>query len=243
MSVAGGMAVRRRVDWPLILGAKAPVPRVVVRSMRGKLAALLSAFDEILALDDTDAILRRAVELAQERIGLARAGIFLLDRAHNRMLGTWGSDLAGGIVDEHHIMYDLTATDLEAFRRAEQQGEHFTVFDNCPIVEHRERETRVVGRGWVACTPIRSARATIGMLFNDTGLSGAPVDEGKQAHAAILCSLLGTLLDPVRGHHVGKPIAWGSAGFPRASPSRGGSGTLPGSPKPRTASAWRDATV
>ena len=37
------------------------------------------------------------------------------------------------------------------------------------------------------------------MLFNDAGLSGAPVDETKQAHAAILCSLLATILDPVRG--------------------------------------------
>ena len=44
-----------------------------------------------------------------------------------------------------------------------------------------------------------SIHAPIGMLFNDTGLSGAPVDEVKQAHAAILCSLLGTILDPVRG--------------------------------------------
>ncbi len=84
------MAVRRRVDWPIILGPKVPVPTVVNSSVRGKLAELLSAFDEILALDDPDAILRRAVELAHERIGLQRAGIFLLDRAHGRMLGTWG---------------------------------------------------------------------------------------------------------------------------------------------------------
>jgi hypothetical protein len=49
----------------------------------------------------------------------------------------------------------------------------------------------VIGRGWVACTPDRSTRAPIGMLFNDTGVSGEPVDEAKQAHAAILCSLLG----------------------------------------------------
>ena len=96
-------------------------------------------------------------------------------------------------------MYDLSETDREAFRRAEEEGAHFTVFENCPIVEHHQGETRVAGRGWVACTPIRSTRAPIGMMFNDTGLSGEPVDEAKQAHAAILCSLLGTLLDPVRG--------------------------------------------
>ena len=43
------------------------------------------------------------------------------------------------------------------------------------------------------------------MLFNDAGVSGEPVDVGvKQAYAAILCSLLGTVLDPIRG-----PAAFG----------------------------------
>jgi len=187
------------VDWPIIMGAQIPVPKVVNQTVHGKLASLLSAFDEILPLDEPDAILRRAVELALERIGLRKVGIFLLDRQRNAMLGTWGTDLSGAIVDEHHIMYDVSDTDREAFRRAEEEGAHFTVFENCPIVEHHKGETRVVGRGWVACTPIRSTRAPIGMMFNDAALSGEPVDEAKQAHAAILCSLLGTILDPVRG--------------------------------------------
>src|SRR6185295_1025724 len=181
------------------MGAQIPVPKVVNQTVHGKLASLLSAFDEILPLDEPDAILRRAVELALERIGLRKVGIFLLDRQRNAMLGTWGTDIGGTIVDEHHIMYDVSDTDREAFRRAEEEGAHFTVFDNCPIVEHHQGETRVVGRGWVACTPIRSTRAPIGMMFNDAALSGEPVDEAKQAHAAILCSLLGTILDPVRG--------------------------------------------
>ncbi len=194
---------RRRVDWPVILGTAAPVPHVVKQAPHGTLAELLSAFDEIMALDDPDAILRRAVEIGQQRIGLDRVGIFLLDRQRNLMLGSWGTDLHGRIADEHHIMYDVGETDREVFRRSEQHGAHFTVFDNCPIVEHGAGETRVAGRGWVACTPIRSARAPIGILFNDSGLSGRPVDEVKQAHTAILCSLLGTLLDPVRGLIVG----------------------------------------
>jgi AraC-like DNA-binding protein len=96
-------------------------------------------------------------------------------------------------------MYDVSETDKEAFRRSEQEGAHFTVFENCPIVEHHQGETRIAGRGWVACTPIRSTRAAIGMMFNDASLTDAPADEAKQAHAAILCSLLGTMLDPVRG--------------------------------------------
>jgi AraC-like DNA-binding protein len=37
------------------------------------------------------------------------------------------------------------------------------------------------------------------MLFNDAGLTGAPVDEIRQAQAAVVCALLGMMLDPRRG--------------------------------------------
>jgi AraC-like DNA-binding protein len=205
-----GSIQRRRVDWMCILGPEeAPVPQLAQQSPRGQLANLLSAFDEILALDDPDAILRRAVEVAHKRVGFDRAAIFLIDRDRNLMLGTWGSDLRGGIVDERHIMYEVSHTDREAIRRSDEDGAHFTVFNNCPIVEHRDGSTRVAGRGWVACTPIRSSRGPIGIMFNDSGLSGRPVDEIKQGHAAILCSLLGTILDPVRSLIVGSPAANG----------------------------------
>jgi AraC-like DNA-binding protein len=199
MSAPSEAKRRRRVDWSLLSDAEPPAPRVVHRAAPGGLAGLLTSLDEILALEDPDAILRRAVELARERIGLARAGIFLFDKARDLMLGTWGTDLEGRVVDEHQIMYALQDTDREAFRRAQNEGAHFTVFEGCPIVEHRGGESAILGTGWVACTPIRSAHMTVGMMFNDAGTTDAPIDAAKQAHAAILCSLLGTLLDPSRG--------------------------------------------
>jgi AraC-like DNA-binding protein len=196
------------------------------------MASLLSAFDALAADDDRDLILRRVIELARDRIGLVRAGIFLLDREHDAMLGTWGMNLSGEVVDEHHLMYALSATDQEAFRRSEELGSHFTIFENCPIVQHAGGETRVAGRGWVACTPIRSARARIGMMFNDAALTGAPVDESKQAHAAILCALLGTIMDPVRGapgtralpraQSAGRRLATQAVALLREDPSLGG---------------------
>jgi AraC-like DNA-binding protein len=206
MQTSSSISRRRRVDWPLIMGTGTsqpgpglPAPKVVERPVRGQLGSLLSAFDDVLALENPDAVLRMAVEVAREKIGLVRSAIFLLDGSRQMMLGTWGTDLQGAIVDEHRIMFSLGATDREAFRRAREEGAHFTVFDDCPIMEHRGAESRVAGRGWTAWTPIMSIHAPIGMLFNDAGVSGAPVDEVKQAHAAILCSLLGTILDPIRG--------------------------------------------
>jgi AraC-like DNA-binding protein len=195
------VALRRRVDWALILGSDTPEPAMLESKVPEELSALIAAFDELLLLDDVDAMLRGAVQIALERIGLMRVGLFLLDAPRNLMLGTWGTDLDGQLVDEHHVMYDLGENDKECFRRA-AQGIPFTVIDNCPIVVQQPNETRVVGRGWVACTPIRSARAAMGMLFNDTGLSGEPPDPAQQARTAVLCSLLGTVLDLTHGQAV-----------------------------------------
>jgi AraC-like DNA-binding protein len=165
------------------------------RSVRGDLTTLLSTFDDLLVPGDAEAVLRRAVELARKRLELDRVGIFLLAPRRRRMLGTWGTDLMRELVDERAIMYDVAETDVEAFRRAEHEDKHYTIFDNCPIVDHHGGKTRVGGVGWVACTPIPSRRGPIGMLFNDTGLSDARVDDDKQAHVALFCSLLGTVLE------------------------------------------------
>ena len=135
-------------------------------------------------------MLRRTVELARERIGFARAGLFLFDEKRQPMLGTWGMDFEGDVVDEHHVMYDVGDNDREVFRRATDEGIHFTVIDNCPIVEQLENETRVVGRGWVTCTPIRSARANFGMLFNDAaqGCTGGRAQAGADGASCARCS-------------------------------------------------------
>ncbi len=189
------MVTRRRVDWAVILDADRTASAVIRNSAEAQFGSILSAFDELLTVDDIDTILRRAVELSREKMGLTRVAIFLLDKERDLMLGTWGTNLKGETVDEHRVMYQLGESDREVFRRAETDGVPFTVIDNCPIVEQLESETRIVGQGWVACTPIRGARGNIGMLFNDSGLTGEPVDTAQQARTAILCSFLGVLID------------------------------------------------
>jgi AraC-like DNA-binding protein len=190
--------------------ANGPKPEMLQSTVPDELSALVSAFDELLLMDDADALLKRATEIARESIGLERVGLYLLDGPGNLMLGTWGTDLEGRLVDEHHVMYEAGEMDREVFRRAATQGIPFTVVDNWPILVQLPLETKVVGRGWVAFTPIRTARADIGMMFNDSALSGQAPDPAKQAHAAILCSVLGTVLELAHSRA-------GSAGGGRAS--------------------------
>ncbi len=187
--------MRRRVDWDVILAQSPPAPAVVEVSARAETAAVVEAFRELLAIDEPDRLFRRAVELSREKLGLVRAALFLFDEERERMLGTFGTALSGGTVDERQVMYRFGASDREVFARAAEGGPPYTVFENCPRVEHLENETRVVGHGWVACTPIRSARGNLGMLFNDVGLAETPIDERQQGRVALYCSFLGVLLD------------------------------------------------
>ncbi len=159
------------------------------------LSSLLSALDDMIACDHIDAILKYAVEIARERIGLMRVAIFLRDEASGLMRGTWGTDLDGATVDEHFITFDIWQGDRESQERAMRNGSYWTVVNNAPIVVHMPTETRVAGRGWVCCTPIRSGKELLGTMFNDTGLTGTPIDDEKQSRGAVLCSLLGTALD------------------------------------------------
>jgi AraC-like DNA-binding protein len=189
------MRARRRVDWTLILQASEPLPAVHKRAIRSDTRELSVALQELSAFTETDAILRRAVELARETIGVERAAIFLIDPAAGLMKGTWGTDLERRTVDEHHVMTEWGEDAREVFRRAAEEGAPFTLVENAPLVEQLESETRVSGRSWLACTPIFSVRRPIGILFNDAGRRGAPIDEERQRSIAVLCAFLGVLLD------------------------------------------------
>ena len=189
------MRARRRVDWPFILHAGEPLPLVRAGGKRPDARELAVAFRELASIRDADAVLRRAVEFARESIGVERAAIFLIDPEARLMMGTWGTDLDRRTVDEHHVMCEWSDDAREVFRRAAEDGVPWTLVENCPIVEQLESETRVVGRSWVACTPIFSARRPIGMMFNDAGRRATPVDEERQGLLAILCAFVGVLLD------------------------------------------------
>jgi AraC-like DNA-binding protein len=189
------MPSRRRVDWPLILQADEPLPAVRAGATRDDVRGLAAAFQELSSLTESDEVLKRAVELARESIGVERAAIYLIDQAARLMRGTWGTDLERHTIDEHHLMTDWSEDSREVFRRAAEEGMPWTLVENAPIVEQLESETRVCGRSWLACTPIFSARRPIGIMFNDAGRSGIPFDEERQRLLAILCAFIGVVLD------------------------------------------------
>jgi AraC-like DNA-binding protein len=193
------MASRRRIDWSVILGKDAPVPKWGANQAPSELLAQLLRFSDLFGINDSDAMIKRAVELALTEVGLVRAGIYLYDNQLDLMIGTWGTDLRRRVIDEHHSMFQSGEEGRRVFRRALSGEAHWTVVEDCPIINNAVEETRVVGRGWVVCTPIRSARGAIGMMYSDAGLTDAPINPQKQDHAALLCTLLALRIEGMRG--------------------------------------------
>lgn len=191
-------AERRRVDWDLILPGEQPFAKLAAAPLEPSELSLLTA--QVMARpapETLDRLLRRAIEFSLTVIQLERSAIYFVDGTNDAMAGTFGTDAHGRIVDEHALSYAFGPMDREIFARA-SAGFPWSVYDNCPQIAQFENTTRVIGRGWVACTAIVGPRGPLGILFNDTALTHAPLDEAKQARAAILCSLLGRVLEPCR---------------------------------------------
>jgi AraC-like DNA-binding protein len=188
------MAARRRIDWSVLPGVQPDAPIWGDRPAASQLLATLAPYSVLFEFDEADALLRRAVEFALDPVGLVRAGLYLYDEPADLMLGTWGTDLEGRVIDEHHAMFELGANGRRVFERAQSGEAYWTVVENCPIIDQRGQSTKVVGEGWVVCTPVCAGERRLGMLYNDAGLTNASVDPVRQLNAAILCCLVGWAL-------------------------------------------------
>jgi AraC-like DNA-binding protein len=191
-------ADRRRIDWRVTMPGNLPTARLAPPTMQStELVALTSAVMADPSAPTVDRVLKSAVEFCRTVIEMERAAIFLLDAEHRAMIGTWGTGARGETTDEHDVMYDYGDLDREVFARA-RGGFAWTVYEDCPLIAQSDHQTRILGRGWVACTAILGPGGPLGILFNDSALSQGALDEARQARAALLCSLLGRALEPCR---------------------------------------------
>jgi len=167
------------------------------KAMIDGLRAVLAAADELIACPDLESLLRRAVELAREHLGLERCGLFIEDESGEYMVGTYGTDMAGNTTDEHETRF-LREEWQHFLKRAEPGEPRWFLYENRPLVEWDGKEYVEVGLSWKAVTPLQSFAGVVGVLFNDTAISRAPVDEIRQELVAVYCSLLGNILQRKR---------------------------------------------
>ncbi|MCZ7592564.1 MAG: PAS domain S-box protein [Kiritimatiellae bacterium] len=162
------------------------------RELLDGLRVVLQLADELIACPDEDALYKRAVELARERLGLERCGILIRDGDVVR--GTYGTGMNHETTDEHSHIFPIDEHWRERLRlrspeerRWELVEEPYRIWQDGKFVER--------GVGWVGVTPIQTtAREPIGIFCNDAALSGSSPDSIKQEVVAVYCSLLGNVV-------------------------------------------------
>jgi AraC-like DNA-binding protein len=167
--------------------------------------SVLAAVDELAASAEIDGLLKKAVELARKRIGLERVALYLTERQGDDFVlrGTFGTGLHGETTDERGFSHACSRGDHEILRRTQVSGGLWLCFDDSPLLAVRDSQSVVVGRGWVVVTPLVAAGEVVGVMYNDTAVSHSPVDEGKQARAAVFGRLVADLVVSRR-----RTVAW-----------------------------------
>jgi PAS domain S-box-containing protein len=156
------------------------------------LRAIVNIADDLLACSDLDSVYRHAVERAREELGLERCTIVTTDGTW--VTGTYGTDIKGHTTDERTYRTPLDDIWRERFRLRLPHEARWCVTQET-YNEWLNDEMRHFDTGWIAITPIQTARKAIGVFCNDTAITRSPVDTVKQDLVAVFCSLLGNILE------------------------------------------------
>ncbi len=164
----------------------------------GGVLSALAAAEELTHCPSLDALLRRAVELLRDRIGLERVALYLNDEPRGMLRGSWSTNEHGELVDERHVVRPFGELEREAHRRVEAGVGRWLQLRDAELGSHAGVGRAPLGRGWQILTPLRSLRAPVGVLQNDAAFSKAAPDPAKQVRAAVFASLIGNLIEGMR---------------------------------------------
>jgi len=152
---------------------------------------IVDATDELVACGDMNSLLKKAVELARQRLHLERCAIFLPDGENMR--GSYGTNMKGELTDEHDVVFKKDEWWYERFRHLHPSEPHWDWVEG-PQTEAQDGKVTEVSRGWIAVTPVRAGKEILGLFFNDTAISKAKLDPIVQDIVEVYCSILGNLM-------------------------------------------------
>jgi PAS domain-containing protein len=158
------------------------------------LRGILAAANELMQVTDSDTFYRRAVELAREQLGLERCGFWVQMVETDRIRGTFGTNRQGRTVDESYVVRPKGPAWREMERKVEAGEPHWVKLAGHPHMQIEEARLVEIGHGWVVATPVFAGRKLLGAFYNDTALSGAPLDEARQELVFVYCAMLGSLM-------------------------------------------------
>lgn len=165
-------------------------------SLLAEVVAISTASSALPSCTDADEMLRVAVGLARDVIGLERVAFYMRDPSAERLLfrGTWGTGADGATRSEHASCHELSLSDGLALQNLRDTGmpalcrPRAEWFSSEGSAGEKASE-QAAGDGWVMVTPLFAAGHLVGVMYYDAPRprGGEP---GKQAAAAVLCGMV-----------------------------------------------------
>ncbi|HTV19790.1 MAG TPA: helix-turn-helix domain-containing protein, partial [Polyangiaceae bacterium] len=167
-------------------------------------ALVLSAVTDLAAIADAEQLLKRAVEVASECIGVERVALFARDSFSSDsndavcvLRGTWALDPLGRTFDARTLHYESGGA---------EQAELLALHDGGQLWKHYPRASdyahgvaRRIGPGWLVVTPLIAGGDLVGVMHNGAD-AARPIDHNQQAQVAVYCSVLATLIASRRAY-------------------------------------------
>ncbi|MBN1943338.1 MAG: PAS domain S-box protein [Phycisphaerae bacterium] len=162
------------------------------RLSREKLTTLHEVIVDLTTQRDWEGLCRRAVELAHERLGFERLGIWFKSDDPNIVYGSYGVDENGILRDERGNQLSIAGDAL--VRQALQESSPKTYYRVHNLFDHRAKR---VGEGPNAVATLWNGHEVIGYLSADSLISGKEISPVQQRVLTLLAATLANLITGV----------------------------------------------
>ena len=121
-------------------------------------------------IDQTDEILKQAVIMARRDLGIDRIGTLLYDAENDEIMGTWGTNEAGDLCDEHG--QHSPSSDSHWVEKVLKSHDYVALWDNVDL----KQWGKSVGKGWNAIAGMWDGEQCIGWIACDNLLTLKPLE-------------------------------------------------------------------
>ena len=143
---------------------------------------------ELNKIEDLDGLYNRAIQLAHDRLGFERIGLYLLNESKDRLLGTYGFDKGNRFREERGPEFEIDS--LPTIETYVTNRERLVVEEHTDLWDKQE----VVGQGWHIGAAMWVEENPIGVIFADNAISGQPMKPYQPellfSYASIVASLI-----------------------------------------------------
>jgi AraC-like DNA-binding protein len=162
-------------------------------------ASVLAVVADLAAITDTDQLLKRAVDVARDALGVERVALYLRDLGSPRVMlrGSWALDPRGSSVEVRALHFEYERAEQAELLRLHEDGKLWKYCSRAS--EHGRGLARRIGQGWLAITPLIACGDLIGVMHNGAA-PHQPVDARQQVRVAVYCSVLAALIASRRAH-------------------------------------------